>query len=65
MSNDTELQYCNWTFWDCLKQSNKWFVRIIDGEGRNATLDNWYYTRTYIGAKLLVILHNARNRSNQ
>ena len=44
---------------------HRWFVLIIDGEGRNANLDNWYCTRTYIGAKLLVILHKANNRSNQ
>lgn len=26
MRESNELQYCNWTFWDCLKQSSKWLV---------------------------------------
>jgi hypothetical protein len=25
-NNDTELQYCNWTFWECLKPGRQWSV---------------------------------------
>ncbi len=24
--DNKEIEYCNWTFWDCLKPNNKWVV---------------------------------------